>query len=133
MSLVEEVGQLSRVPRGPKGIEVFPPGRAEWSDAVDSDFGLQLAGWLALEHIRRHVRKTTGAPAPSRHLFLVPLDEVLPIRFFTDLFEAPGYLPDGYRGLDGLWVWSAHWQRVLVWQGGEWAWHEIPTAAGVVG
>ena len=82
--------------------------------------------WLQIEHVSRHVTKTVAISSASRHLFLVPLDDVLPVRFFTDDFAAPARRPQGYDGLDELWVWSNFWHRFLGWHHGVWAWNKFP-------
>lgn len=123
---VEAVGALRRVDRGRDGLQVFGPARAEFTDSTDADFAVVLERWLEIEHVRRHVAKTTAASGEKCHLFLIPLDDVLPVRFFTDDFTAPDRRPAGYDGLDGLWVWSNYWHRFLGWQQGSWAWHRFP-------
>ncbi|HSO70019.1 MAG TPA: hypothetical protein VLQ67_10305 [Arachnia sp.] len=121
------VGSMRRVDTGRDGLQVFVPSRADFIESTDADFALVLEGWLAIEHVRRHVAKTVVTPSASRHLFLVPLDDVLPIRFFTDDFAAPSRRPQGYDGLDGLWVWSNYWHRFLGWHDGVWTWHRFPS------
>lgn len=107
-------------------LQVFVPSRADFIESTDAHFALVLEEWLEIEHVSRHVAKT-AAVSLSRHLFLVPLDDVLPIRFFTDDFAAPSRRPHGNDGLDGLWVWSNHWHRFLAWYDGVRAWHEYPS------
>jgi len=38
---------------------------------------------------------------------------VLPARFFTNDFPAPTRSPEGFNGLDGIWVWSNYWHQFL--------------------
>lgn len=58
----------------------------------------------------------------EKHLFLVPVDEMLPARYFTDDFAPPNRAPVGYDELDGLWVWSNFWHRYLVCRDRTWTW-----------
>ena len=103
---IEMVGSMRRVDAGRDGLQVFVPSRADFIESTDADFALVMEQWLQIEHVSRHVTKTVATLSVSRHLFLVPLDDVLPDRFFTDDFAAPARRPQGYDGLDGLWVWS---------------------------
>jgi hypothetical protein len=83
---------------------------------------------LKFEHTH-HVEKlhlTEGVA--ERHLFLVPVDEVLPARFFTHNFPTPTRAPRGYEGLDGLWVWSNFWHQFLSFRSGLWQWHDFPAS-----
>lgn len=123
---MEMVGSMRRIDTGRDGLQVFVPSRADFIESTDADFALVMEEWLQIEHVSRHVAKTAAVSSASRHLFLVPLDDVLPIRFFTDDFAAPSRRPQGYDGLDGLWVWSNFWHRFLGWHHGVWAWHHFP-------
>jgi hypothetical protein len=124
---IEAAGRLRRVRIGRDGVTVFVPTRAEFVDATDPDFAAQLEAWIRLAHVRAHIAKTRTAAQGERHLFLVPLDDVLPSRFFTDDFTAPERFPAGYEGVDGLWIWSNYWHRVMGWYNGAWEWHDTPT------
>jgi hypothetical protein len=76
----------------------------------------------------RHVEKVRSVAAvDERHLFLVPVDEVLPARFFTNDFPAPTRSPKGFRGMDGIWVWSNYWHQHLAWRAGTWQWLDFPS------
>lgn len=98
------VGTLRRTPLSP-GVMILPEVRVEFLDAAPSDFVSEVERWAGLPHMPRHVEKLrlTGEVA-ERHLFLVPVDEVLPARFFTDDFPPPTRAPRGYEGLDGVWM-----------------------------
>jgi hypothetical protein len=124
---LETVGDLRRVRLGREGVTVFEPTRAEFIDATSDDFADVLERWARLEHVADHVAKTAAESANERHLCLVAVDDVLPVRFFADDFAVPARFPDGYEGIDGLWVWSNYWHRVMGWRNGSWAWHDTPT------
>ena len=124
---IESVGELRRVKVGREGISVFVPIRAEFVEATDGDFASLLERWVSLQHVAAHVAKTSNATSRERHLFLVPLDDVLPVRFYTDDFRPPSRFPRGYEGIDGLWVWSNYWHRFLGWRGGRWSWEDFPS------
>ncbi|KGM09344.1 hypothetical protein N869_02015 [Cellulomonas bogoriensis 69B4 = DSM 16987] len=124
---IESIGELRRVKVGREGISVFVPVRAEFVEATDEDFASLLERWVSLQHVAAHVAKTSSATSRERHLFLVPLDDVLPVRFYTDDFRAPSRFPRGYEGIDGLWVWSNYWHRFLGWRGGRWSWENFPS------
>ncbi len=117
---VNEVGDLRRTPLTP-GVVLLPGVRTEFVEASTSDFTTVVEGWLHLPHIPRHVEKVRSAGAVAeRHLFLVPVDEALPPRFFTSDFPAPTRSPEGYGGIDGIWVWSNYWDQNLGWRAGKW-------------
>lgn len=124
--LEEGVGDLGRAQLSP-GIVLYPSTRVEFVDATPDDFNLVVESWIDQPHVPSHIKKLLDAPGASeRHLFLVPLDEVLPAKFFTDDFEAPETAPKGFPGLDGIWVWSNFWHRYLVRREGSWSWIEFP-------
>ncbi len=127
VATLEAFGHLRRVPWGAEGISVFPPARAEFVDATSEDFADLLERWIQLEHVAGHVGKTASGQESERHLFLVAVDDILPIRFFNDAFDVPTRFPAGYEGIDGLWIWSNFWHRVLGWNNGAWAWYDTPT------
>ncbi len=128
VAYVENLGALRRVSIGREGVQVFQPTRAESIESTEPDFALLMERWAKIEHVRRHVAKTAAASTRHRHLFMVPLDDVLPARFFDDSFPAPIRLPEGYEGVDGLWVWSTFWKRFLGWRHGAWRWYPFPEA-----
>lgn len=120
------VGKLRRVPFSP-GVRLLPAVRTEFLDASTSDFAAVVEGWLNLPHMPPHVEKLIRAEGVvERHLFLVPVDEVLPARFFTNDFPVPARVPRGYGGVDGVWVWSNFWHQFLVLRSGVWRWHDFP-------
>ena len=85
---LHEVGDLRRTASKP-GVALLPEVRAEFVEDAPSDFTV-VEGWLRLPHVPRHVDKVRSAVGvKERHLFLVPVDEVLPARFFTDDFLEP--------------------------------------------
>ena len=123
-----EVGDLRRT-SGKAGVVLLPEVHAEFIEA-SPDFTSVLEGWLQLPHVPRHVEKVRSAVAVAeRHLFLVPVDEVLPGRFFTDDFPAPTRSPEGFGGVDAIWVWSNYWHRYLTCRGGTWRWLDFPPKA----
>lgn len=123
---MNELGDLRRTPFKP-GVVLLPEVRAEFIEASTSDFTTVVEGWLHLPHMPRHVEKVSSAAAVAeRHLFLVPVDEVLPARFFTSDFPAPNRSPEGFSGLDGIWVWSNYWHHYLAWRAGTWQWLDFP-------
>ena len=123
---VNEVGDLRRTSLSP-GVVLLPEVRAEFVEASTSDFTAVVESWLHLPHMPRHVVKVRSAAAvDEKHLFLVPVDEVLPARFFTNDFPAPTRSPEGFSGLDGIWVWSNYWHQYLAWRAGTWQWHDFP-------
>lgn len=124
---VSTVGDLRRTPFSP-GVVLLPQVRAEFAESSPSDFATVVESWLKLPHMPRHVDKVRSAETlAERHLFLVPVDEVLPARFFTSDFLAPTRRPQGFDGVDGIWVWSNYWHQSLVWRGAECAWLDFPT------
>jgi len=122
---LEQIGELRRASTG-QGVALLPQVRSEFLDASPSDFAEVVESWLMHPHVPRHVEKARAAAGSERHLFLVPVDDVLPARFFTNDFPAPSRSPEGFRGLDGVWVWSNFWHQYLVWRGGFWAWRDFP-------
>lgn len=127
VATLHEVGDLRRTGLSP-GVVILPAIRSEFVQATSPDFVLLLERWLALSHMPAHVEKTKSAPdVDERHLFLVPVDEVLPARFFTNDFPAPHRSPNGFEGLDGLWIWSNYWHQVLAWRGATWSWVGFPS------
>lgn len=125
---LEEVGELRRASIG-HGVALLPQVRSEFLDASPSDFTEVVESWLRHPHVPRHVEKAKAAAGSERHLFLVPVDDVLPARFFTNDFPAPSRSPEGFCGLDGVWVWSNFWHQYLAWRGGCWAWLDFPPRA----
>lgn len=124
------VGDLRRASLGKPGVVLLPSARAEFVEAATSDFATLVEGWLRLPHMPRHVDKARSAlSVDERHLFLVPVDEVLPARFFTNDFPAPTRSPEGFRGIDGIWVWSNYWHQYLVCLAGKWRWLDFPPKA----
>jgi hypothetical protein len=123
---LSKMGELCRTPFKP-GVVLLPAARAEFVEASTSDFTTLVEGWLHLPHMPRHVEKARSAVAvDERHLFLVPVDDVLPARFFTIDFQAPTGSPEGFRGIDGIWVWSNYWHQYLAWLAGKWRWLDFP-------
>jgi len=124
---LHEVGDLRRTASKP-GVVLLPEVRAEFVEAAPSDFTAVVEGWLRLPHLPRHVDKVrSAAGVKERHLFLVPVDEVLPARFFTNDFPAPTRSPEGFDGVDGIWVWSNFWHQYLGWRAGTWQWLDFPS------
>lgn len=100
---------------------------AEFVEATPSDFALVVESWLSRPHIEPHLQKLRRTSGVSlRVLFLVVVSEALPVRFFTDDFEAPASGLRGYEGVDAVFVWSDYWHRFLVYQDGLWAWKDLP-------
>jgi len=123
---LSEVGELRRTSFDP-GIVLLPAVRSEFFDASRPDFETLLERWLQLPHMPRHIDKTRSViGVDERHLFLVPVDEVLPVRFFTNDFPAPTRKPEGFAGIDGIWVWSNYWHQYLAWFAGDWRWLDFP-------
>lgn len=123
---LHEVGDLRRTTFKP-GVVLLPEVRAEFVEAAPSDFAAVVEGWLRLPHLPRHVDKVrSAAGVTERHLFLVAVDEVLPARFFTNDFPAPTRRPEGFDGVDGIWVWSNFWHQYLGWRAGTWQWLDFP-------
>jgi hypothetical protein len=123
---LDDIGELRRSASKP-GVVLLPAVRAEFVEASSSDFVTLVEGWLHLPHMPRHVEKARSAVGVvERHLFLVPVDEVLPARFFTNEFPVPTRSPQGFRGIDGIWVWSNYWHQYLAWLAGTWQWLDFP-------
>ena len=123
---LSDIGDLGRTSFKP-GVVLLPAVRAEFVEASTSDFTTLVERWLHLPHMPRHVEKARSAVAvEERHLFLVPVDEVLPARFFTNDFPAPTRSPEGFSGIDGIWVWSNYWHQYLGWLAGRWRWLDFP-------
>lgn len=124
------IGDLRRTSSSKPGVVILPAVRADFIEATTADFATLVEAWLHLPHMPRHVDKTRSAVAvDERHLFLVPVDEVLPARFFTNDFPSPVRGPEGFAGIDGLWIWSNYWHQYLVWRGDRWQWLDFPTNA----
>lgn len=124
---VAAIGDLRRTPFR-AGVVLLPEVRAEFIEASASDFATVVEAWLELPHMPRHVDKVRCAESVSeRHLFLVPVDEVLPARFFTNDFPPPDRSPRGFCGLDGLWIWSNYWHQFLALRAGRWQWLDFPS------
>lgn len=124
--LADGTGTLRRTPFSP-GVVLYQSTRAEFVDSAPSDFSLIVESWHDQPHIAFHIEKVKNAAHVSdRHLFLVPLDEVLPARFFTDDFVTPTRPPQGFEGVDAVWVWSNYWHRYLVFRDEAWCWLKFP-------
>lgn len=124
--VINEEGSLRRSPFS-AGVTVYPSIRAEFVDSAPVDFAQVVESWHGQAHIASHIEKVRKAPDVSeRHLFLVALDDVLPTRFFTDDFETPKSPPQGFDGVDALWIWSNYWHRFLVFRNRSWRWLEFP-------
>lgn len=114
----------------PPGIRTLPPVRCEWVDPDGPDLVDHLEQWRQLPHIAEHIRKLGDQHvATERHLFLIPTCDLLPSRLFTDDFDAPERFPEGFEGLDGLWLWSDYWHRNLLWTQGRWQWLDFPVSS----
>lgn len=123
---IHKIGDLRRTSFKP-GVVLLPVVRTEFVEASASDFATVVESWLQLPHMPRHVEKVRSAAAvDERHLFLVPVDEALPARFFTNDFPAPTRSPEGFSGMDGIWVWSNYWHQCLAWHTGTWQWLDFP-------
>lgn len=124
--LADDIGSLRRTPFNP-GIVLYQSTQAEFMDAAPQDFGHVVESWHQQPHIASHIEKLKKAPQVSeRHLFLIPVDEILPARFFTDDFESPTVAPEGFAGLDAIWVWSNFWHRYLLYRDESWSWVLFP-------
>lgn len=129
LELLGRAGTLTRSSVG-TGITVYPSSHAQFVEAHSADLADVVESWLEVEHLPGHVSKTVAAKdVDERHLFLLPVEEVLPIRFFTDDFDAPTRPPTGFEGLDALWVWSPYWHRFLTCDLSAWRWLEFPSVA----
>lgn len=68
-------------------------------------------------------RRSSGHQgAPERRLFVVVVSETLPIRFFTDDFDALATPPLDFEDLDALWIWSDYRHRYVVYKDATWSW-----------
>jgi len=124
--LADDIGELTRTSFSP-GVVLYQTTTAEFLDAASPDFSRTIETWLDLPHIAAHVEKTRLADGVTeRHLFIVPVSEALPVSFFTDDFDTPVRVPDGFEGLDGLWIWSDYWHRYLVLRDSKWSWLAFP-------
>lgn len=124
--LADNVGTLRRTPLS-AGIMLYQATRAEFVDAASQDFARVVESWHQQPHIASHIEKLIKTSAVSeRHLFLIPVDETLPARFFTDDFEAPSVAPEGFAGLDAIWIWSNFWHRYLLYRDESWSWIPFP-------
>ncbi|MEV8266843.1 hypothetical protein [Microbacterium sp. NPDC076911] len=109
------------------GVAVYPSIRSEFLDSAPADFSKVVESWHGQAHIASHIEKVRKTSDVSeRHLFLVPLDEVLPGRFFTDDFETPQLPPQGFDDIDALWFWSNYWHRFLLFRDRSWRWLNFP-------
>ncbi|GGB22073.1 hypothetical protein GCM10011492_09960 [Flexivirga endophytica] len=124
--LAEGVGSLCRAASG-TGVNLYPkyPRRVRRGRTARL---LPVGGNRAqAAPLDAHFDKLIQVPpGREKHLFLVPTDDVLPARFFTDDFEAPVTSPQGFEALDGLWVWSNFWHRYLVFRDQTWSWVTFP-------
>lgn len=124
--LADDVGTLRRVPFKP-GIKLYQSTTAQFVEAAPPDFGRVVESWHKHPHMTPHLEKVKRAPqSAQRHLFVVVVSEALPVRFFTDDFIAPETPPQGFEGLDALWVWSDYWHRYLVYRNAAWSWIDFP-------
>ncbi|MBC7594163.1 MAG: hypothetical protein H7288_09530, partial [Kineosporiaceae bacterium] len=104
--LAGRTGSLRRSPFS-AGVTIYPSIRSEFVNFAPADFSRVVEDWHDQAHMASHIEKLRKVPDDSeRHLFLDPLDEVLPARFFTDDFETPQLPPPGFDGTDALWFWS---------------------------
>lgn len=125
VSWLSGVGDLRRTRFSP-GVVLLPEVRGEFVESV-ADFPSVVEGWLREPHLPRHVDKLRDAlSVDERHLFLVPVDEVLPARYFTNDFPTPTRCAEGFTGVDGIWVWSNFWHRYLCCRYGSWRWLDFP-------
>lgn len=112
---------------GERGWSLVEGSHDAFVDAAPADFSLVVESWHDQPHMASHIDKVRHTTDVSeRHPFLVPLDEVLPARFFTDGFETPHLPPQGFDGIDALWVWSNFWHRYLAFRNGTWRWLGFP-------
>jgi hypothetical protein len=124
--LVDNTGRLSRTPFKP-GITLYQGTRAEFVEAAPADFARVVESWHEHPHLAPHLEKVKRASQLDElHLFVVVVSEALPVRFFTDDFAAPESSPQGFEGLDALWIWSDYWHRFLVHRTRSWAWVDLP-------
>lgn len=100
---------------------MYARGAAESIESAPSDFSKVIETWPDQPHMASHIAKLVETPEVSeRHLFLVAMDDVLPVRFFTGDFDPPTTPPIGFEAVDVLWVWSNFWHRFLRYQDQEW-------------
>ena len=124
--LTDDVGTLRRTPYA-AGIRLYQSTTAEFVEAAPADFSRVVESWHEHPHISPHLEKVRRASLVSeRHMFVVVVSEALPGRFLTDKFEVPATKPQGFDGLDALWIWSEYWHRYLVYRGATWAWMDFP-------
>ena len=124
--MADGTGSLRRMPFKP-GIKLYQSTTAEFVEAAPADFSRVVESWHEHPHLAPHLTKVKRAPqSAQRHLFVVVVSEALPARFFTDDFEAPETPPQGFEGLDALWVWSDCWHRYLVYRNHTWSWVDFP-------
>ncbi|WP_311212276.1 MULTISPECIES: hypothetical protein [unclassified Arthrobacter] len=91
--IADEMGTLKRTPYSP-GVVIFQATRAEFVDGAPVDFARIVETWHGEPHMASHIDKLArAADVSERHLFLVPTDDVLPVRFFTDDFRTAGFHP----------------------------------------
>ena len=124
--LSDGVGSLKRTPFAP-GIRLYQSTTAEFIEGTAADFSRAVESWHEHPHLAPHLEKVNRVPLSfERHLFVVVTNDALPVRFFTDDFDAPVRSPRGFEGLDALWVWSDYWHRYLVHRGATWSWIDFP-------
>ncbi|GAA2958453.1 hypothetical protein ACFO7V_09925 [Glutamicibacter bergerei] len=124
--LANGIGSLRRTPFS-SGIKLYQSTTAEFVEATPADFSRVVESWHEHPHLAPHLAKVQGASqSDEQHLFVVVLSEALPVRFFTDDFDVPATPPQGFEGLDALWVWSDYWHRYLVYRAKIWAWVDFP-------
>ncbi|WP_156761956.1 hypothetical protein [Microbacterium karelineae] len=121
-----DLGSLTRSPFSP-GVTVYARTTAEFIEAAPSSFSRVVETWHDQPHMASHIAKLVETPdVAERHLFLVAMDDVLPVRFFTDDFDPPATRPLGFDAVDVLWVWSNYWHRFLRYRHQEWKWIDFP-------
>ena len=124
--LADDLGTLRRTGLDP-GVVIYQSVRAEFVDGAPSDFARVVEAWHGEPHMASHLKKLArSADVSERHLFVVPTDDVLPARFFTDDFQPPTSAPAGFDSVDALWIWSNYWHRYLAFRNDSWAWVDFP-------
>ncbi|MCR2785553.1 MULTISPECIES: hypothetical protein [unclassified Microbacterium] len=124
--LADDIGRLKRTPFEP-GIKLYMSTTAEFVEAAPADFSRVVESWHEYPHLAPHLAKIKRAlQSDQRHLFVVVVSEALPVRFFTDDFDAPEAPPRGFEDVDALWVWSDYWHRYLVHKDATWSWIDFP-------
>ncbi|PRB71279.1 hypothetical protein [Arthrobacter sp. MYb213] len=124
--LADDVGDLRRTPVS-SGIKLYQSTTAEFVDAAPADFSRVVESWHEHPHLAPHLAKVKRASQSDEQLlFVVVVSEALPVRFFADDFDVPATPPQGFEGLDALWVWSDYWHRYLVYRAKTWAWVDFP-------